>query len=150
MTPPDQAVETKPNPVVGSRSGRLPNPEREEREEPPHFASFAVPRLASGGTRPGSTQSSCTGLAAWRAGLRWCVASPGGTRITACLLGGCLGNGLCLLGRLVCYSRTYGLPFEILTIRIPSHSHSCGAYAPYVSPALFAIQPPAPLCQQFP
>lgn len=139
-TSPDQAVETRPDPVFGSSSGRLPDEREEGRSRP-----TSLLRLQSLGLPPEASDSAAPSLGALGAGERRGGrdsdgAPPGGTRVTACLLGGCLGNGpLCLLGPLVGYPRTCGFLSQNLAIRISSQSYSCGACTSSVSP-----QPPLP------
>lgn len=69
------------------------------------------------------------------------VRRPEGLGLLLVYLLAALAMASARLGSGVCYSRTYGLLLQILTIRIPSHSHSCGACASSVSLALFTPSP---------
>lgn len=97
VTPPDQAAETRPYPVVGSNFGRLPNQGEKGRSRP--TCLLRLQSLSSPLEAPNRAAPSLGALGAGerRGGRASGGAPPGGIRITACLLDGCLGNGLSLL-----------------------------------------------------
>lgn len=147
-TPTDRGVEIRLDPVLGNSSGCLPN-QRGGEESPTcllPLQSLGWPREA-----PDPPAPSLGALGTDEPGGRASKGEPpGGTRVTACLLAGCLGNGLFLVGPLVCYSRTHGCsrrasPLASLSSRIP--------VVPVLllcPPILFPHQAPAAPCGQFP
>lgn len=97
VTPPDQAVETRPDPVVGSSPGSLPNLGGKGRSRPTCLLRLQSLSLPPEAVDPAAPSLGALGAGERRGGRASDGAPPGGTRITACLLDGCLGNGLSLL-----------------------------------------------------
>lgn len=149
-TTPDQAVEIRPDPVFGSSSGLLPDKREEGRSRPTSLLRLQSLGLPPEAPDPAAPSLGALGAGERRGGRASGCAPPRGTRITACLLGGALAMGLCLLGPLVGYPRTSQNLAE------SRHSHPfpatflwclCSFYVPQPS---FATQTPAPSYQQLP
>lgn len=103
---PDQAVETKPDPVLGSNSGLLPNQGEKGRSRPTCLLRLQSLSLPLEAPTPAAPSLGALGAGERRGGRASDGATPGGIRITACLLDCCLGNGLSLLAP---WSATPGL-----------------------------------------
>lgn len=138
---PDQAVETKPNPVVGSSSGRLPNQGEKGRSRPTCLLRLQSLSLPLEAPTPAAPSLGALGAGEQRGGRASDGATPGGIRITACLLDGCLGNGLspCLHPGLLL--QDLEAPFAD-----PRHSH----FFPATLWCLCPFCVPSPLCHLIP
>lgn len=96
-TPPDQAIETRPDPAVGRSSGPLPSQGEKGRSRPTCLLRLQSLSLPLEAPNPAAPCLGALGAGERRGGRASDGAPPGGIRITACLLGDCLGNGLSLL-----------------------------------------------------
>lgn len=137
VTPPDQVVEIRPDPVVESSSGRLPNQGEKGRSRPTCLLRLQSLSLPLEAPNPAAPSLGALGAGERRGGRASDGAPPGGIRITACLLDGCFGNGLSLLA-----------PWSAIEAPLADPHHSHPFPATLLCPCRFCVS--SPLCHLIP